>query len=466
VSTVRIRRPYNALIGAVLVAALSAGLASVAPAQTTAPYVRIFVDGSPVTLSRPPVIVNGRMLVPMRSVFQQLGATVTWDPLAETALAQRGGTTVSLSIGAMQGFVNGQAQVLDVPPMIIGGQTMVPLSFISQALGAAVAWNPAASVVQITSHGAAAAPATPAVPGVAPVQAVPGLPPAPTTVTGTVVSVTASPAPGQLVVRTPAGQTYTYSIAPGTAVTRTAPVQLSDVQPGDTVQVTADQNGTAQVVHAASPATTALAVPAAAVTVTVAPAARPLGAGDLLTVTATGPPQATATFAIPGLRTGLLMSESPTQPGTYVGYYTIRPGDRVTGTTVVVTMTAPNGQVVTANAPVSVTVNSAAPVAPGAAVITSPAPASVVGTPFTVTGTAPPGSLVRVQADYVGGLLFFNVHGTLGTQVVTADANGNWSATFTQASPMHGADLTISAAVVDNMGGARSPSMTIHTTIQ
>jgi hypothetical protein len=31
---------------------------------------------------------------------------------------------------------------------------------------------------------------------------------------------------------------------------------------------------------------------------------------------------------------------------------------------------------------------------------------------------------------------------------------------------MHGADLTISAAVVDNMGGARSPSMTIHTTIQ
>jgi hypothetical protein len=380
IAALRIARQRR-LLTVVAVIALSVVCPAAAPAQTPAPNIKVLVNGTPVTLPQPPVIVRGRVLVPLRGVFERLGATVTWDPLAQTVLAQRGGTTVSLSIGATQAFVNGQAQFIDVPAMLIAGRTMVPLRFIGQALGAGVTWNAATSMVQVTSQGTAAAP------------------------------------------------------APGAPAGVTAP--------------------------------TAVAVPTATVAVT--PAARPLGVGDLLTVTATGPPHATATYTINGLRTALLMSESPTQPGTYVGYYTIRPGDRVTNGNVVVTMTDPNGQIVTANAPVPVTINAAqavAPAAPGGVAISAPAPVSAVGTPFTVSGTAPPGSRVKVTADYVGSVLFFNVHGSLGTQVVTADANGNWSATFTQAPPVRGVDLTISAAVVDQHGAARSPSMTIHTTIQ
>jgi Copper amine oxidase N-terminal domain len=387
----RAARPQQMLFGVALVVALTAGRPAAAPAQTSTPapaaHVRVLVNGSPATLSQPPVVVQGRVLVPLRGVFERLGTTVNWDPVAHTVLAQRGGTTISLQPGSTQVLVNGQPRILDVPPMVIRGQTMVPLRFITQALGAAVTWNAAASTVQINTQRTATA-----------------------------------PAPGGAAAPNPPGQ--------GPAAAQ------------------------------AVPATTA---------VTVTPAARPLGVGDLLTVTATGPANATATYAITGLRTGLLMSESPTQPGTYVGYYMIQPGDRVMNATVVVTMTAPNGEAVSSTASVPVTVNSGAAAAPStmsAAVINSPAPASAVGTPFTISGTAPPGSRVKVEADYAGSVLFFNIRGTLGTQVVTADAHGNWSATFTQSPPVHGVNLNISAAILDNTGIAGPPVMTIHTTLQ
>ncbi|HLW49238.1 MAG TPA: copper amine oxidase N-terminal domain-containing protein [bacterium] len=394
--TPRVQRVFAV---AALTAALSIAFAPIVAAQTPAPYVKVFIDGSPVALSQPPVMARGRVLVPLRGVFERLGATVTWDALAQTLLAQRGATTVSLHVGATQAFVNGQAQYLDAPPMLIGGSTMVPLRFVSQALGAAVTWDAAASAVQITSQGTAV-----------------------------------SPAPG----------------ATSTAASPAAPVAA----PAQGVP---------------SGASVPAGAPGVNASVTATPAGRPLGFGDLLTVTATGPTHAAATYTITRLRTGLLMSESPTHPGTYVGYYTVRPGDKVANTNVVVTMTAPDRQMVTATAPAPVTIDASIivpPAASGAPVISSPAPLAGVGTPFTVTGTAPPGSIVKVQAVYTGSVLFFNVRGTLGTQTVTADANGDWSATFAQAPPVRGVDLTISAAVVDNTGRARSPSTSIHTTVQ
>jgi hypothetical protein len=163
------------------------------------------------------------------------------------------------------------------------------------------------------------------------------------------------------------------------------------------------------------------------------------------------------------------MTESVNQPGTYIGNYAIQPGDYATGSSVVVSVTAPNGQLLTATAPNPVTINAAAYVPPPSAgpVITSPTSGSGISSPFTVRGTAPAGSLVKVQADYAGNLLLFNVHGTLGTQTVAADANGNWSATFNQAPPVRGGvNVTISAVLVDSTGAARSPSTAVNTTLQ
>jgi len=473
------------LVSAVLVAVLGAGLASVAVAQTPAPYVKVFVDGNPVYFDQAPVMANGRVLVPLRGVFERLGATVTWDPTSQTVLAQSGTTSVSLRIGSPQAFVNGQAQFLDVPAMLIGGRTLVPLRFVSQALGAGVTWDAATSTIQITSQGAAAAPPVTVPPSVSypPAQAYPpsqsyppaAYPPAaPTTISGTVVRLNATTYPGQLLVQAPTGDVYTYNIVSGTTIVRqnaitgvSGPVSLSALRPGDSVTVTADPSGTAQNVQASF---TPQAPPAGAITsVTVTPTGRRLVPGDVMTVVATGPAHGTANFAITGLRAGLPMTESANQPGTYIGNYAIQPGDSIQNTSVVVSLTAPNGRVLTATAPSPVTINASAIVPPavgGAPVIIQPGPGSPVRTPFTVTGTAPPGSLVKVQADYNGNILLFPVQGTLGTQTVTADQNGNWTATFTQSPPVRGVNVTISATLVDNTGAARSPSTTINTTLQ
>jgi copper amine oxidase-like protein len=496
---VRTDRPQRLLVSVALVVALGASLASVAAAQTSAPYVKVFVDGSPVYFDQAPVMANGRVLVPLRGVFERLGATVNWDSASQTVLAQRGATSVSLRIGSPQAFVNGQAQFLDVPAMLIGGRTVVPLRFVSQALGAGVNWDATTSTVQISSQGALGAPPVNYPPSQSypptayppsqsypptayppsqsyPPTAYPPAPAAPTTITGTVVRVNASAYPGQLIVQANNGEIFTYNIVSGTAIIRTnaatgvsGPVSLGALNVGDTVQVTADQTGTAQNIQATfAPAPTPV-TPGAITSVTVTPAGRQLVVGDVMTVVATGPARGAATFTISGLRTGLPMTESANQPGTYIGNYSIQPGDYVANGSVIVSLTAPTGQFLTATAPTTVTINASAIIPPavgGAPVITSPGPGSAVSTPLTVRGTAPPNSLVKVQADYSGSVLLFNVHGTLGTQTVNTDANGNWSATFNQGPPVHNVTVTISAVLVDYTGAARSPSTTVNTTLQ
>jgi hypothetical protein len=477
---VRTDRTKRLLVSVALVVALGAGLTSMAVAQTPAPYVKVFVDGSPVYFDQAPVMANGRVLVPLRGVFERLGATVAWDAASQTVLAERGATSVSLRIGSPQAFVNGQAQFLDVPAMLVGGRTLVPLRFVSQTLGADVNWDATTSTVQITSQGALGGPPVTVPPSVnyPPSQTYPptAYPPAPSTISGTVVRVNAAAYPGQLVVQASGGQIYTYNIFSGTAIVRTnavtgvsGPVSLNTLQVGDTVQVTADASGTAQNVQATfAPAPTPVS-PGAITSVTMTPTGRQLAAGDVMTVVATGPARGTATFAISGLRTGLPMTESANQPGTYVGNYAVRPGDYVVNGSVIVSMTAPNGQSLTATAPYPVSINATAVVPPpvgGAPVISNPSPGSGITTPFIVTGTAPPGSLVKVQADYTGSVLLFNVHGTLGTQTVTTDANGKWSATFNQSPPVRGVNVTISAVLVDYTGAERSQSTTVNTTLQ
>jgi len=251
------------------------------------------------------------------------------------------------------------------------------------------------------------------------------------------------------------GQTYT--LAPTAQVMQDGQiVPVAALQPGAAVTLRLNP-GTRQV-YAVTLRQAAIASGITAVTVT--PAGRPLVAGDVVTVVATGPAHGAATFSIGGLRAGLPMMESASQPGTYVGNYTVRPGDAVANGNVVVSVTAPNGQLVTAPAPAPVSITAAAPV------IISPTSAKEVTTPFTVTGTVPPGSQVKVTADYNKNIVGFHWHGSLGSQVVTADPNGNWSATFTQKPPVRGVDVTITAVLVDPTGAVRSAASTVTTTLR
>lgn len=85
--------------------------------------------------------VEGRTILPMRSLFESLGATVTWDQNTKTVTATKEQTTIVLTIGSKQAKVNGKAFTIDVPALVIDGRTYVPVRFVTESLGATVDWN-------------------------------------------------------------------------------------------------------------------------------------------------------------------------------------------------------------------------------------------------------------------------------------------------------------------------------------
>lgn len=107
---------------------------------TTAYAVDLYVDTNKVETDTPPTVVDGRTLVPVRAIFEAIGATVEWDNDTRTVTGVRGDTTVTIQIGNKTAYVNGEPRALDVPAQIINNRTMVPARFISESMGCDVTW--------------------------------------------------------------------------------------------------------------------------------------------------------------------------------------------------------------------------------------------------------------------------------------------------------------------------------------
>lgn len=120
--------------------------------------IRVVVNGEELAFDVPPVEVGGRLLVPLRGVFERLGATVVWEPSTQRITAATASKTIELVMGRRQATVDGRLVLLDTPPMVVGGRTMVPLRFVSEALGAYVQWQAATRTVLITLPTAEPAP--------------------------------------------------------------------------------------------------------------------------------------------------------------------------------------------------------------------------------------------------------------------------------------------------------------------
>jgi hypothetical protein len=84
---------------------------------------------------------NGVVLDPLRSLFEQLGATVSYDPATKTIDAAKPGADVKLTVGKKTITLNGEERPLDVAPEIFEGAVVVPVKAIAEALGAYVAWR-------------------------------------------------------------------------------------------------------------------------------------------------------------------------------------------------------------------------------------------------------------------------------------------------------------------------------------
>lgn len=116
------------------------------------PPVSVMIDGQIAPLSQTPIINHGRVLVPLRGVFQQLGATVNYDPVTHNINAIRSGADITLGLGSRIAAVNGTAETLDTAPLNMNGAVYVPLRFVSESLGALVSWLPNTRTVDIVSR--------------------------------------------------------------------------------------------------------------------------------------------------------------------------------------------------------------------------------------------------------------------------------------------------------------------------
>jgi putative sterol carrier protein len=123
-------------------------LAFALPVQAGTPSV--VLDGTPMNFEVPPVVEDGRTLVPMRAIFEAQGATVEWEEATQTVTAQKGDVTVKLTIGG-KAFVNDEEVALEVAAKLVDGRTLVPLRFVSESLGAKVDWTEETETVTITS---------------------------------------------------------------------------------------------------------------------------------------------------------------------------------------------------------------------------------------------------------------------------------------------------------------------------
>jgi Copper amine oxidase N-terminal domain len=169
----------------------------VLPARA-ADQISVTVNGNSVSLTPPPIMRNNRLFVPLRGVFENLGASVSYASNGQIT-GTGSGHRVFLNVGSQQAFVDGQSQMLDAAPFMVGSSVYVPLRFVSQALGALVNFDRAKEVVAISGVDYVASQPSPA-------TASPAAPPSPAP-----PAHTPPPTPPPLAQTSPSPQTSTQS---------------------------------------------------------------------------------------------------------------------------------------------------------------------------------------------------------------------------------------------------------------
>ena len=143
-------------------AATAVALTALPGCTALAKDVNIVIDGEELNLDVAPQIIDGRVMVPIRGVLENLGALVKWDDETQTVSARKSSKTVSLEIGSNdvtldKGETNddGSAKTetiqTDVAAQLVSDRTLVPLRVISEAMGYSVDWNDETYTVSITT---------------------------------------------------------------------------------------------------------------------------------------------------------------------------------------------------------------------------------------------------------------------------------------------------------------------------
>ena len=112
--------------------------------------IKVKLNGKNIAFDQPPIIENGRTLVPLRAIFEALGASVDWDNDTQTVTSAKDDTNIKLTINDKTMYVNGVSKTLDVPAKLLNGRTLVPVRAVSEAFDCKVDWENASNTVIIT----------------------------------------------------------------------------------------------------------------------------------------------------------------------------------------------------------------------------------------------------------------------------------------------------------------------------
>ena len=111
----------------------------------------VTLDGNYVGFDVEPQVIDGRIMVPIRAIFEAMGAQVTWDNATSTAVCTKGDTVVKMTVGSKEMYIGSELLTMDVSPAVIDGRTLAPARYVAEAFGANVQWNQDANTVVITS---------------------------------------------------------------------------------------------------------------------------------------------------------------------------------------------------------------------------------------------------------------------------------------------------------------------------
>ncbi len=108
------------------------------------------------------LVKGGTVLIPLRSMFEQMGASVSFDAGSKTVTVSKPGSEVKVTVGKPEVVINGESRPLDVAPIMYQGNVLVPVRVISEGMGAYVQWVPDKQVVVVRYVTATPPPPAPA----------------------------------------------------------------------------------------------------------------------------------------------------------------------------------------------------------------------------------------------------------------------------------------------------------------
>lgn len=112
--------------------------------------VTVLINGQKVTFKDPVLNKSGRLFLPMRNVYEIIGAQVQWNQQTTTASAVRNDHQVAVTVNSETATVNGKKVTVNVPPFLYKDTTYVPIRFLSENLGGSVQWNQQTRTVGIS----------------------------------------------------------------------------------------------------------------------------------------------------------------------------------------------------------------------------------------------------------------------------------------------------------------------------